>query len=113
MSLARINAVVFYLSAVAMVGIGVVAPAHAGLISSAHLLETAAHDRAIGSLERTLARDDVQRQLARFGVSQEMLLERARHLTDEELLAMEQNIESAVAGGDAVGGQSILGRELR
>ena len=102
----RANAIVFYLLAVALTGAGFVGPAKAGLITSAHRLDAATHHRAMSSLRQVLQREEIKDQLRRFGVSEQMLVERARHMTDEEVLMLAQNIETAVAGGDAV---SLIG----
>ena len=74
--------------------------AQAGIINTDTLLGTA-QNRA--TVENFLARTEVQQQLTAMGADPAMAGLRAANLTDTEVQAMAERINTMPAGGDAVG----------
>ena len=68
-------------------------PAQAGMIGTP---EAAVERAAVSSL---LARDDVQRSLAEFGVSPDEARKRVAAMTDDEARSLAGNVADAPAGG--------------
>jgi hypothetical protein len=73
---------------------------HAGIIGTETLLN-AEQDRA--TVETFLARADVRGQLTLLGVDPSQASLRVANLTDTEVQAMAERIDSMPAGGDAAG----------
>lgn len=64
---------------------------------------TRSADDARAQVLATFEREDVQRQLVERGVSLAQARERVAAMTDDEALAMSQQIDAAPAGGDILG----------
>ncbi len=91
------------LISVTLICMGFAQASSAGMIGTEYLLEGEAREASLARLEVMLARDDIARQLAAYGVEQSMILERVQGLSNAELLALEGHIDEQVAGGDALG----------
>lgn len=63
------------------------------------MMQMEARQAKVDELQRAMLRDDVREALTAFGVTPEAAQERIATLTDEELLALEQQIDSLPAGG--------------
>lgn len=72
-------------------------PARASMIGTADALAPAHAERA--TVVSFLARSDVQRDLAAFGVSPTDAQERVVAMTDDEVRSLAGNVDSAPAGG--------------
>lgn len=88
------------LVSVSVICMGFAQAAPAGMIGTAHMLDGESRAASLSRMEVLLAREDVGRQLEAFGVEQAMVLERLNGLSTAELLELEGQIESQVAGGD-------------
>jgi hypothetical protein len=88
------------LVSVSIICMGFAQAAPAGMIGTAHMLDGESRAASLSRMEVLLAREDVGRQLEAFGVEQAMVLERLNGLSTAELLELEGQIESQVAGGD-------------
>lgn len=74
--------------------------AHAGIIGTEALLN-AQQNRA--TVETFLAREDVRNQLTLLGVDPALASLRSSNLTNQEVQALAERIQSLPAGGDAAG----------
>lgn len=88
------------LVSVCIICMGFAQAAPAGMIGTASMMEDETRAASMSRMEVLLAREDVGRQLEAFGVEQAMVLERLNGLSTAELLELEDQIESQVAGGD-------------
>jgi hypothetical protein len=82
--------------------------AHAGVIGTEQYLETLDRKAAVTRVEQVLARDEVQSELERLGVSTELAAERVAALTDDELMALAENLDNLPAGGSALGTLGVV-----
>ena len=92
----------FRLIAISLMSAGFVHPSSAAVIGTEQLIEAEARSDRIARIESALAREEVSRQFARFGVSPEQAQARIRNLTDAELVQLEETMGADVAGGDAL-----------
>ena len=90
------------LVSVSIVCMGFAQVAPAGMIGTAHMLQEETRAASLSRVEVFLARADVGRQLEAFGVEQAMVVERLNGLSTAELLELEGQLDSQVAGGDAI-----------
>jgi hypothetical protein len=74
----------------------------AAMIGTQQVVRSDARDARITRVEAIFARDDVARQLVAFGVDPLAVQSRVGNMTDAELLALEGNLDTQVAGGDAI-----------
>jgi hypothetical protein len=88
------------LISVSIICMGFAQAAPAGMIGTAYLLEDESRAASLSSIELVLAREDVGRQLEVLGVEKAMIIERLDGLSNAELLELEGQLESQVAGGD-------------
>ena len=79
-------------------GFAQVAPA--GVIGTGYMLEDESRAASLSRIEVLLARQDVGRQLEAFGVDRAMVMQRLEGLSGAELLELEGQLDSQVAGGD-------------
>jgi len=98
----------FNLIAVSLVSVGFVQSSGAAVISTGEYITAESRGDRIERVEAFLARQEVVRQLERFGVTGGELQDRVRSMTDAELVELEGTIESHVAGGDALGTIGLL-----
>lgn len=74
--------------------------AFASPISTQTLIQLEARQAKIDELQALLLRDDIQQSLISLGVAPQDAQQRVATLTDEELTALEQQLDSLPAGGD-------------
>jgi len=91
------------LISISIVCMGFAQAAPAGMIGTAHMLKDETRAASLSRVEVLLARADVGRQLEAFGVDEAMVAERLNGLSSAELLELEGQLDSQVAGGDIVG----------
>lgn len=94
---------IFKLVTIAYLSLTFAQSSHGATISTGELLDTESRNQRISDIQLVLARDDVSRQLARYGVSSNDISQRLHNLTDQEIAELEASIDSQVAGGDALG----------
>ena len=100
MGLQRARGALLRLVSISIVCMGFAQVAPAGVIGTAYRLDEESRAASLSRIEVLLAREDVGRQLEAFGVERAMVLERLNGLSSAELLELEGQIESQVAGGD-------------
>ena len=100
MGLEKARGALLRLVSVSIICMGFAQAAPAGMIGTATMLDDESRVASLSRIEVLLAREDVGRQLEAFGVEQAMVLERLNGLSTAELLELEGQIESQVAGGD-------------
>jgi len=71
----------------------------AGTVGTHAMMQMEARQAKVDQLQQAMLRDDVREALMAFGVTPEAAQERVATLTDQELLALEQQIDSLPAGG--------------
>ena len=103
MKLQKARGALLRLVSISIVCMGFAQVAPAGMIGTAHMLEDETRAASLSRVEVLLARADVGRQLEAFGVDQAMVAERLNGLSTAELLQLEGQLDSQVAGGDIVG----------
>ena len=100
MGLQRARGALLRLVSISIVCMGFAQVAPAGVIGTAYMLDEQSRAASLSRIEVLLAREDVGRQLEAFGVERAMVLERLNGLSNAELLELQGQIESQVAGGD-------------
>jgi len=103
MGLQRARGALLRLISLSIVCMGFAQAAPAGMIGTAFLLDDESRAASLSRIEVLLARGDVARQLEAFGVERSMVLERLNGLSHAELLELEGQLDSQVAGGDIIG----------
>ena len=103
MGLQKIRGALLRLVSVSIVCMGFAQAAPAGMIGTAYLLDDESRAASMSRIEVLLARQDVARQLEAFGVDQARVVERLNGLSHAELLELEGQLDSQVAGGDIIG----------
>ena len=103
MKLQKARGALMRLISISIVCMGFAQVAPAGMIGTAYMLEDETRAASLSRVEVLLARADVGRQLEAFGVDQAMVVERLNGLSTAELLELEGQLDSQVAGGDIVG----------
>lgn len=93
----------FRLVSVALISLGFMQAAPAGMIGTQHLIDTDARDLAVERIDVLLASDAVRQQLESLGVEPSQVTERLQGLTDAELVALSDRLDTEIAGGDALG----------
>ena len=88
------------LVSVSIICMGFAQAAPAGMIGTAYLLDAESRAASLSRIELVLARQDVGRQLEALGVEKAMIMERLGGLSNAELLELEGQLDSQVAGGD-------------
>ena len=102
MGLQRVRGALARLVSVSIICMGFAQVAPAGMIGTAHLVNEESRAASLSRIEVLLARQDVSRQLEAFGVDPALVAERLNGLSHAELMQLEGQIESQVAGGDVV-----------
>ena len=102
MALQKARGALARLVSVSIICMGFAQVAPAGMIGTAHLVNEESRAASLSRIEVLLARQDVSRQLEAFGVDQALVVERLNGLSHAELMQLEGQIESQVAGGDVV-----------
>ncbi len=96
----RARGALMRLVSVSIICMGFAQVAPAGVIGTAYMLDEESRVASLSRIEVLLAREDVGKQLEAFGVDRATVLERLNGLSSAELLELEGQIESQVAGGD-------------
>ena len=91
------------LVSVSIICMGFAQVAPAGMIGTAHLVDQESRVASLSRIEVLLAREDVGRQLEAFGVDRALVVERLNGLSHAELVELEGQLDSQVAGGDIIG----------
>jgi len=102
MRLEKARGALLRLVSVCIVCMGFAQVAPAGMIGTGYLLEDESRAASVSRMEILLAREDVGRQLAAFGVDRAMVMERLDALSTAELLELEGQLDSQLAGGDVI-----------
>ena len=87
---------------IALVSLGVQAPASAGIVGTAEAVAAGQQDGARALVDATLARADVRAELERMGVDLFDIEGRVAALSDDEVATLAGQIGEAPAGGDAL-----------
>jgi hypothetical protein len=74
-------------------------PATASMVSNSDIQQSVSMEMKRDQIKTMLAREDVQKQLASFGVDQADAESRVDQLTDAEVLAFHEQMEDLPAGG--------------
>jgi hypothetical protein len=90
------------LVSLSLVSLGMQVPAAASVVGTAEAISAARSESPRALVDATLARADVRSQLATMGVDAAAIEGRLAALSDEEVAALAQQIESAPAVGDAL-----------
>lgn len=76
--------------------------ASAGVIGTQEYLSATDRAGQIASIQASLSRADVQAQLENFGVNPADAVTRVASLSDQELVAVAEKMDSLPAGGDSI-----------
>ena len=79
--------------------LGVPGAAMGGTVGTHAMLQMETRQAKVDELQQAMLRDDVRQALVALGVTPEAAQERIATLTDQELLALEQQIDTLPAGG--------------
>ena len=102
MALQKARGALARLVSVSIICMGFAQVAPAGMIGTAHLVNEESRAASLSRIEVLLARQDVSRQLEAFGVDPALVVERLNGLSHADLMQLEGQIESQVAGGDVI-----------
>ena len=91
------------LVSVSIICMGFAQVAPVGMIGTGHLVDQESRVASVSRIEVLLAREDVGRQLEAFGVDRALVVERLNGLSHAELVELEGQLDSQVAGGDIIG----------
>ncbi len=103
MSALKLKSFVICVVSVAIVSLGFVPVANAGVVTTAQTIAAEDRDAQINDITTLLARADVADQLVAYGVEPADVTSRLAGLSDAEIALLHQNIETQIAGGDALG----------
>jgi hypothetical protein len=103
MALQKARGALMRLVSVSIICMGFAQVAPAGMIGTAHLVDRESRAASLSRIEILLAREDVGRQLEAFGVDRALVTERLNGLSHAELMELEGQLDSQVAGGDIIG----------
>lgn len=93
-----VYALIFSINWMALAG-----PASAAMISSEALVQASRRDVTEAKVLQALSRPALVQQMEKLGVDPIAARERVAALTDEELAALDQRLDSLPAGGDILG----------
>src|SRR4030095_12672003 len=85
-----------------LVSLGCIPAAHAEVIGTPAFSQTLTREARIDKINGFLAQDSVRSQMIGLGVNPDDAEARGAALTDSELQALDQRIESMPAGGDVL-----------
>jgi len=102
MKLANPTRLIASLVSVALIALGFMPAAHAGVVSTGDLLSAEARQTRISEVDALLQRADVREKLVHYGVSPESVAARVQGLSDSEITELHTAIDQQVAGGDAL-----------
>ena len=93
---------------IAIVSAGFGQLSYAGQIDTSYLIEAGDRTASLDRIQALLAADSVADQLQNFGVEQSAIHKRLQGLTTAELVALESELQTQVAGGDIVATLGIV-----
>jgi hypothetical protein len=102
MGLQKARGALMRLISVSIVCMGFAQAAPAGMIGTSYMLDEQSRAASLSRIEVLLARNDVGSQLEALGVDRDMVIERLNGLSHAELLELEGQLDSQVAGGDII-----------
>ncbi|MBT8098384.1 MAG: PA2779 family protein [Gammaproteobacteria bacterium] len=91
------------LLSIALISMGFMQVSSAGMIGTEYLIESEARQATLDRLDVLLAKKVVAEQLLSLGVEPAAIASRLQGLTSAELMQIEGQLNSQVAGGDALG----------
>ena len=94
--------VIVCLFALPLLVLGSVNPANAEIIGTLQALQATQRERDLETVSTALARDEVRRQLAKWGVEPTQVDARIAALTDEELRTVAEKVDSMPAGAGVI-----------
>ena len=96
-------------SVISMTILGIPAPALAGMVATDQVgMASQKGTDGRQHLQTLLARQDVQAELVRYGLDPDQAKARVTALTDDEVEALNGQIDQLVAGGDGIVGALVL-----
>ncbi len=93
-----VYALIFSINWMALTG-----PASATMIASEALVQASQRDATEAKVLQALSRPELVQQMEKLGVDPAAARDRVAALTDDELAALDQRLDSLPAGGDIVG----------
>ena len=102
MSIPGLRSVVFCIVSIAIVSLGFVPVANAGIVTTAQAIAASDREARIDDLNALLARADVADQLVAHGVEPAEVASRLAGLSDAEIALLHGNIEEQIAGSGAL-----------
>lgn len=90
------------LVSLSLLSLGLAQASGAAMIGTQQVIHSEARDARITRVETTLAREDVAKQLALFGVDPMAVQLRVGNMTDAELIELEGSLDQQIAGAGAV-----------
>ena len=94
---------VLRLVSIALVSVGWVQVSVADVIGTQYIVESETRAATISKVEQLLVQEQVAEQLQTFGVDADDVSLRLQGMTTAELLSLEGQLDSQIAGGDALG----------
>lgn len=91
------------LLSIALISMGFMQVSTAGMIGTEYLIENEARQSTLDRLNVLLARQQIVEQLQSLGVEPATVAMRLQGMTSAELLQIEGQLDSQIAGGDALG----------
>ena len=95
--------IIVRLASAALICAGFTQFAFAGAISSQYLADQQAREARIERIEVLLATDSVARQFAALGVDVDVVQDRIQGLSEQELIALQDQMDEQLAGGGLLG----------
>ncbi len=92
-----------YAVVVNFLAFGTIQAANAAMITTQAALATQERELRVAQIQLQLARNEVQQQMIQWGVDPAMAQQRVASLTDSELLQLESQMQQLPAGGGALG----------
>jgi len=86
----------------AVASLGFAQMAHAGIIGTTQVVQSAEHSAKIEKLQTLIASEQVSAQLVSLGVDPAWAAERVASLTPEELASLDGQLEQLPAGGNVL-----------
>lgn len=93
---------VIRLVSISLLSLGLAQASSAAMIGTQQVVQSEARDARITRVHTILTRDDIAKQLVAFGVDPLAVQLRIANMTDNELLALEGNLDKHLVGGSAV-----------
>lgn len=91
------------LLSIALISMGFMQASSAGMVGTEYLIENEARQSTLDRLDTLFAQQRIVEQLQSLGVEPATVAMRLQGMTSAELLQIEGQLDSQVAGGDALG----------